>query len=345
MHFTGRQWVIPISLLFVFASGLDVLGYAWGTATIFSADNIENAIAAQWVYTAQPTLLVAMPQHALAGWLGAALLLQKGPWLQKLLLVPIITLWSAYAAAGLLLWWLCLVRWPVPDDQRISRLGRVLFITASCLSGIVIIAYLADYIQPIQWGWTLQTMNDVGLYFLFITSEILLWLPVLFYISPISAYERRMQVCLLVLLLVIPLVKTDLSHNLGMGLSIPLLWIFWLWFSRGIRTAWKQQLPVKILVTAMFAVGAITPALQLGKQAGALWQSARYTPATGYSACAKGVMALPYSWQYMGRSIPGLTNTCAARRIIPPRNNKFLLNGVNYLLLSAFNVACLALFY
>ncbi len=157
-----------------------------------------------------------------------------------------------------------------------------------------------------------------------------------------------MQVCLLVLLLVISLVKTDLSR---------LTWAWGFPFRCcGFSVAMVQQghthrlettaAGKNTLVTAMFAVEDGYSSITIGQilrcivAIGQVHMNNRICP-----ACTKGVMALPYSWQYMGRSIPGLTNTCAIRRIIPPRNNKFLLNGVNCLLLSAFNVACLALFY
>ena len=226
--------------LFVLLSGMDVILWQF-----FHPESLQWGRHLEWAtgrwyfqFSSMSTLLFWTPQHALPGWLGAALFLQfrdssafqRGTGL----LVACVFLWSVFAALGvalLMLVWLSLR----PRHLRaVFSPPSAAVLTAA--GGALLITVLASYLLSNDFNFPMEfyarAMTEQGLwprYGAFLLAEYaLVGGCALLLLRRRGGDELAALLCALMAVLAgLHLYKVSGDPDLAMRTSIPLLFVFW----------------------------------------------------------------------------------------------------------------------
>ena len=251
------------ALLFVFLSGLDSLGCL---LTPGSSPRDFTSHLEWWSpffqYSSNTTLLFWVPQHALAGWLAAALVHHQGFEHKDLRNVvwicALITLWSPYVALGLAM---------LVIGIGVLRHGKGLLTVqntgaAAALAGLAL-AFFYRAPRGEEEGLGLGG-STLAAYALFLLLEVGVFaLALLPGIRERLGREARLYLLLLVVLLaILPWCRYG-EGNVMMRASIPVLFCFWLFVARTLFQpgSWTAR----IALLAGLCIGAITPAFEMSR--------------------------------------------------------------------------------
>jgi hypothetical protein len=277
-------------------SGMDVIGFVLRS---LSQDYIPwtRRIASLslewwgdwWQYSSNATLLFWVPQHAIAGWLTAALILDaherddhEVPWM---FVLGLSLLWSPFVTVGLLPFVLSLLA------RRPGKLRERLLSTATVtnLCGAIVVAVLGCYywsrFLPYSLGPTVDTeihsalskgsfaflpllerrnrLDFFVIYSLFCTLEFLGLCLVIFLALPPS--DRAGTTCLIpatATLLILPLFRYGFYNDLVMRASIPGLFIIGALAIRALAD-WRRKPKVALLILVFLSVGSVTSLKQI----------------------------------------------------------------------------------
>jgi hypothetical protein len=250
-------------------SGMDVLGLALLRGT--TRDSM-----AWWAgfaqYSSNPGLLFWVPQHALAGWLGAAVLMdaheERRPAVVVAIVLVLATLWSPLSALGLVpLAVASLVR------QRPS-LREGLRAAVALPLGALLAAYLLGMPRsgiPVSSVWgELGPIRGTAMWALFVALEVGAPLAVLVLLRSRMGPSAFWLVPVGLTLVLLPLIHVGLFNDLVMRASIPALFVLALLL---LRVRWEgpegaaRTAPITAQMLALaLLVGAIQPALELANQ-------------------------------------------------------------------------------
>jgi hypothetical protein len=255
---------VRAAVLFVFLSGLDSVGCLLGQEPL--PRQLTSHI--EWwspffQYSSNSTLLFWVPQHAMAGWLAAALVHHQGLEQKDLRNVAWIcaltTLWSPYVAIGL-----------ASLAAGIALLGRgrgMLSAQNTWAAAAVLGLAVAFFQSGLEW----QEGERVGLggsslgeYALFLLIEFgaiaLALLP-----AARARFSREGRLYLLLLTALLALLPWfPFGHgNVVMRASIPVLFCFWVLVTRTLLDAGSAT--ARGVLVAVLCVGAITPALEIAR--------------------------------------------------------------------------------
>jgi hypothetical protein len=290
-------WLVVLSgapvwrclLIFVFFSGLDMVGAAlWSTRWTdaawmddFSAEWWVN----RWVYPNNLTLLAFAPHQALGGWLLTGLALD-GLWrypgrAPHVLGGALGLLWSPFATLGLLglagLDWA--TAWRARGGVRgLARDGAEL---AGLLTALVLAAYLLSqfwpmalppeyYPSPARFEVAAFTFLPARLpvrefgadYAVFVTLEFLLLAALLAVAYRRHPRERRLLGAVTAMLLILPLFRYGFFNDLVMRASIPALFALQALAAR-VAEVVPRRSALALAVTAVLVLGAVYPANML----------------------------------------------------------------------------------
>lgn len=254
-------------LIFIFASGLDVIGSWWQANKWPELGHHIEWWAGQVQYSSNTTLLFWAPNHTLAAWLATALLLRFNTSITIMantapLLLPALLIWSPLSAIGyFILLASALINyrhfkssWPPFIHCLLPQIIPIGLIVIFLSSGASQIPATASPSASSDHGTLDQAL-------LFLTLELGI-------IAPIFMFRRNhLEVISFIALLVIPSISFGGSNDLAMRASIPLFAVLWL----GIINVLLQdeysrsKRPTIALVLLLWAIGSYTAISELAR--------------------------------------------------------------------------------
>lgn len=251
----GRARCVALAA-FVAFSGLDVLGALVAPHIVF--DHIEHW-AGSIEYSSTITLLFWVPQHAMAGWLGAVcyLLWRKHLLPARVLLIvtPLTALWSPLALIGLM---------PFAAHAGLALLYRrevrLLDFAVPALAVALVLPTLS-YVgaDPDLVGFHVFPMPP-AYWFMFESIEVLPFLlPLVFLALRRRAVDLALAIAAAVLL-VLPILQVGSSSDLMMRASIPALAVLCVLVTEQVLAADGE---FRIWLIAALAAGSVTGLLEV----------------------------------------------------------------------------------
>jgi hypothetical protein len=260
----GKRGWIAGPVLFMFFSGMDVIGMAFGGYR--SPTFLHLEWWSGWMqYSSTMTSLLWAPQHAIFAWLVTAIMIrqwQRSTCLDYLaVLCCCVLLASPFAAFGLIPFGLALCfRWGL---RKIALDWKAW--TAMLLLGLPIVAYLtmggstikSDFIWKDFCVLSEQHCFSAQSYLFVMLLEVVPFVAILLF----SAREYRgLLIAATVLLLLVPFYRIGPYNDFAMRASIPALGFLAVLTAKTILTSPRRfALPM----LAMFLVGALTPGGEL----------------------------------------------------------------------------------
>ena len=274
-----RDRPLMFALLFIILSGMDIVAVYINISSGFLPLGAHIEWAAGGVnlfqYSSMSTLLYYVPQHALSGWLGAALFLEMKDehsfYENAVLLGAVIFLWSLFTALGVAL---LITAWLVLNPQLIRAVFSPLRQAGGVLLVGVALLYITSNDISVEYGFQSYHAKLVAgkgfwtLYTLFVLTELgVAAIAALLF----SRYKRGLFVAVCLILTVLPLFRVGIGNDLVMRTSIPLFFVFWCLFFNGIHTSGsgnllKHRLDALLLkgcIVAILALGAVTPVYEI----------------------------------------------------------------------------------
>jgi len=250
-----RRRLIALALFLAF-SGLDILGQikAGHGAGLTPTAHIEGWGPTQFSSTL--TLAFWVPQHAMAGWIGAlAILLWRVgrlPLGALLMLPPLLALWSPLAALGLLPF-LLHAAWVDVRGKRIT-LADFALPSAACGIALPSLVYLSAAGDAV--GVRLYPIRP-DVYLTFLTIEIIPYLLVA-RAGRHSRFGGATLAIATISLLVVPLIQIGWSIDFAMRASIPALAILALHLADGLGGEWAMSAARRTTLLFLLAIGSVT---------------------------------------------------------------------------------------
>jgi hypothetical protein len=256
---TGRK--VLFGAVVVLFSGMDLLGW------VMIRDGLPHlGQHLEWwgkffQYSSSTTLLFWVPNHALPGWLGAALLWRhrRDPGLAGFL--PYLALatpfWSPFALIGLLPFLLAVL---VPWLLR-RQLGAAPWLHLLWTAGPMVLvgSYLAASASAIPGASSAGALWDDPLFLvLFVLFHVLEWFVVWVLLRRHYRKAGLLQVAGVCLLL-LPLVRFGPSNDLVMRASVPALFLLSLWLGEALVLDAGFPVRSRRALLALFLVGCATP--------------------------------------------------------------------------------------
>ena len=255
----GRDAFIALFVIVTF-SGMDVLGRLIMKLSMFNYLD-------QWidlVYSAHITQIFWVPQHAMAGWIGAALFLawHKGrtPLTTFLAVIPLLAIWSPLSVIGLLPFAAfaglktLLQRGFVPDNFLVPALSSLLVLPS--------LLYLGADGDKVPWQINPVTFAEWAL---FILLEVSLYIVGVSRIVDRNSEYRQLFIFTSIYLLIIPLGKLGTGADFVMRASIGPLAILSFIAAEALlvrRTDERGKIGTVMIVTAL-VIGSVTPLEEL----------------------------------------------------------------------------------
>jgi hypothetical protein len=279
VRLSGRATWLAVAGWLAF-SGMDVVGLALIRGT-------TRDLMAWWAgfaqYSSNPGLLFWAPQHALAGWLGAAILMDahedRRPVVVVAITLVLAALWSPLSALGLVpLALASLVR--QRPSLRDGRLAAVVALPFGALLATYLLGMPRSGI-PASFVWSeLGAIRGTGLWALFVALEVGAPLAVLVLLRARMGPSSFWLVPVGLTLVLLPLVRVGLFNDLVMRTSIPALFVLAILL---LRVRWEgsdgvaRAAPITAQMLALaLLVGAIQPSLELATQV--IWSRGAETP-------------------------------------------------------------------
>ena len=256
-------------VLFVFFSGLDVVGNWLNGIAFKPGDHIEWWTDWFFQYPSNTSQLFWVPQHALPAWLGTSLLLDRltdarPDDLSRGLAVsyhwaPLLCLiWSPFAVLGFIPLW----SWNVWKNRR-EFLGHWSMLAFAVLAVLIFGSFYrsnhAEFPKHEQISRLLQHPKGVAYYLELVVLDVLI-----VSLLPLAVADRqpwrRLLWCCLGCLLVFPLYRIGHYNDLVMRASMPVLFCLFLCWARALPLALQnRQRTVLLAAAAVYLLGAVTP--------------------------------------------------------------------------------------
>jgi hypothetical protein len=251
-----RRRLIALALFLLF-SGLDIIGQIkiGHAAELTPTAHLEGWGPSQFSSTI--TLAFWVPQHALAGWLGALAVLL---WRERrlglgalLMLAPLLALWSPFAALGLLPF----LGVAFIDEARRHTIRAADMLLPAAASAIALPALL--YLAAGSGAVGLRAFPiRPGIYLSFLTIEIIPFL--LIGLTGLKArFGGPLFVTTALFLLVAPLIQIGGWIDFAMRATIPALAVLIAHLADMMGGSWQASARRKIAPAALLCVGAATP--------------------------------------------------------------------------------------
>lgn len=267
----ARRWSWTLPVMFVFASGLDLVGYLllhhhlphggeiewwshyWGRKSSFY-------VVAQ--YSGNTTLLYYVPNQAIAGWLATALVLNTiytrsyGEYLPTCFLA--LLLWSPFAAVGLIPFGL-VAAWRLRVKDYCTASNIVLVPAAVA----ILTAYYLSRAFPGEGGWpVVREFSARALpLLLFLALEVgAYFVCVAVWIREQTALDRQVAAIALLFLIFCPLYSYGHYNDWVMRSSIPALFVLWIFLLRSL-----EKKSIRVLACCAWLIGASTSVVEVAR--------------------------------------------------------------------------------
>jgi hypothetical protein len=254
--FENRRGQLSALGTFIAFSGLDIVGQlAAGHATgLAPTAHLEGWSVTQ--YSSTITLAFWVPQHAMAGWIGAlAFLLWRVDRLslgRLLMLAPLVALWSPLAAIGLMPFF----AYAALHDFQHRRIAVADLALPALASAIALPALLYLAAAGDQVGAGIFPIRPVQ----FLLFEMIEVFPYLLIAA--AGWRGRFGGAVLAItcaaLLTFPFVRVGWSTDFTMRASIPALAILAVQLADGLSGAWPASVRRKAALIGLLAIGSAT---------------------------------------------------------------------------------------
>lgn len=259
-----RQWTLVA--LFPFFSGLDFLGhYLTKGGLPRMGDHIE-----WWQgfvqFSSHTTMLVWVPQHAIAGWLAAALVVESvrsKNGVMAIVPLSLIAIWSPLVTMGLFPFVAtgCLFG-STRGKVSIPLLGAAAIVLA--LTVPFFAANDMSFPHGFFAGFDSKASNIVT-FVLFYAIELLVFvIPVMRLLKGTNGPEQLVFATAIGCLLLFPLYKLGAAHDLAMRGSVSALFLLACFVLRALQSVEKSRLSYQVLAIA-FAIGSLTAISEIAR--------------------------------------------------------------------------------
>lgn len=295
-----RRFTPPVLLLFIFFSGLDLIGRTvvvpivdhllpnWLTPNHLSWEHIEHW-SVGWQYSSHTTQLFWVPHQALAGWIGIGLLLyallHQTPTVDRryvIFYLSLITLWSPFVLIGLAPY----VLWDfLRGDQGETMIDKLKsYLSLSNLCGLLLLLILGLYFSAKLYAIAPSVQAELGLSIGFIpklsksltTKAIGAILLPIFYLLEFGLLaalvatnvknwdkaQRGLFLTTLLCLCLFPFVRIGVGKDFVMRTSIPALFVLAVFASRALHDD-SFGLPKKLILIAIILIGSATAFIEI----------------------------------------------------------------------------------
>jgi len=257
------------AVLFIFFSGMDIVGSALLGADIGVFRHLENW-ANGWQFTSMTTLLYWAPNHALGGWLLVCLFMAEAMRRRcdtLLFLLCLSGLWSPYAGLGLVPF--ALVAGYQSRGKSVFSVQNIAALPVAVFLGLYFLSTDATAGQTGWIGHFRDMAADWPVYILFIVLEYGLLALILRAVLPElrqPGWMREFFLIACLALAIFPLYKLggDVTHELCMRASIP-AFFFLLYCTCRALTQSKavRRTATYGLLALMLVLGAFTPSTEM----------------------------------------------------------------------------------
>ncbi len=251
LHILLKSKNALLPLVFLLFGGLDVLGFYWQNRLLPEMGGHFEWWASLFQYSSMSTVVLWVPQHALAAWLGAAFFL-NGFRTKTLhsgaLILCALVLWSPFVVMGLLPFYLLafgLRKYPV------TRLEILLGVVGA----FALLPYFGSHVGGVPVGPLWIEPTFWWRYPLFVLLE--------FGGIALCLYRNcrhdRIFLLTLAVLLALPFYRVGAANDLVMRVSLPALFCLsiFTWQTMGDR-AFRKTLRFSV-ICVLLALGALTP--------------------------------------------------------------------------------------
>ncbi len=254
---TGRARGIALAVVTLF-SGLDIVGQALFHAPI--EDHLEFTF--DWLqYSSHITQIFWVPQHALAGWSAAAmLLLWRSGRLElraMLAILPLTALWSPLALLGAMPF-LALAGIETLIARRLT-LGDIGWPALASLTALPGLAYMASAGDGVGVRLRLVPLDGWGI---IVGIELLVWSVPLLLAAHRSGYGRALLLLASAILPLLPFVQVGTSLDFLMRASIVPLALTAAYAAEALANR-ENGAALRLWLGAVLAVGSVTGAAEI----------------------------------------------------------------------------------
>jgi hypothetical protein len=263
-------------------SGLDVVAAAivWMIGTGWQLSQGMDWWPRFGSYTCNMGLLLWVPQHMLAGWIGTALIVARAEEQGDVSIAPLVMsltiMWSPFVSLGLapiILAAMTRTGWRSAFHVDLAASVAIALVSVAALAGIgqqaVPQGLSAGFIGFVPWllTWIGIIVIEFGFY-----AALALWLLRTSRDSPDTiAWNRTWVVTAVVVLVALPVYRLGLYNDLMTRSSIPALFVMWMVVLRVLRIELHSRLrPAASVLIACLAVAALLPLNQIRVQ---LWRT------------------------------------------------------------------------
>lgn len=259
---------IAAMAIFVFASGLDVIGAAIAGRSFVLDWPVLEMWAGGFEYSSHTQMLRWAPQHGLVGWLATASVIDAArrgtlPSIAGAVVVTAL-FWSPFVAVGVL---------PFIAYGCMSRPRSVLGAWRSWVPCVAIaLVLLSFYASLAQWpprafiDWTFVRLYWRR-YLLFELLEVLVYVGFCVWILRRERESLSLLALASACLLAFPIYRAGLFNDFVMRTSIPSLFVVRMLVARSLTAARAPR--ARLLLWLVFAVGSVTPVTAFSR---AIWQ-------------------------------------------------------------------------
>ncbi len=314
---TARPWITLILVLL--SSGLDVIGQRlYGGSPLVHLEQWDKM-----QYSAVVTLAYWVPQHALAGWIGAAFYLAwragKLPLAALLCLVPMLALMSPLSGIGIVPF--TIVAALTELVRRRVGLAEIALPAVAVVLALPSLLYLASGLGGVPSG---TSDYAVQAYVLFYLVEVLPFLCVLWLARGSWALDRITILLSVAMLLVLPFMRVGETIDFMMRVSIPSLTFIAITMAGVLRSAPdpinREGQAARRVAIGLFMIGLVVP---VGETARAILLPRAPEVACGYYGVVPGGYATYIA--PLDRMIPAIRP--AHPSIVPLREPAKCWNG------------------
>lgn len=267
-------WVIKLTrvnsirtgLLFIFFSGVDLIGYMLNNWQFpLGTQHIDN-----WFrlasYQSNTTLLFWVPQHAIVAWICASLLLNdkfEDTGANIIFILSLSLIWSPFVFIGLL---------PLALSGKFNNKRKLISIQNAFISPIIIVFltgfYTSNHSNVSVRGFISNFINMyekwpiiLAFYILEFGIYIILMKD---YIKKLDIISKRALYASTIFLMILPVYLVGINNDLAMRASIPSLFIIMIFIVRFINEHNHYRIEYNIMITLLF-LGSITGACEISR--------------------------------------------------------------------------------
>ena len=259
---TGHKSFVLI-ILFTWTSGLDVLGWLIMQGEGFPGfqEHIEFWNKVHMQYSSTTSLLFWVPQQALGAWIGIPLILnslKKQNWNLAAVGIVCLPLWSPFLCLGLSPF----VAWLLFKGRAEWRK----YLYPGFVVSLFAMIFYSYYSSPIGGLGILSSLNRLRSFehytgfFLFHIFEYLIFFIMIFWCWSKEEWRehRAMFSIALLSLMLIPLWESRLWNDWAMRVSIPALYLMWVWLLQAMFNEKRNSLKYTI-IGILLIIGSVTP--------------------------------------------------------------------------------------